>query len=126
MLCWYCGKWNPEEANRCDDCGLVPARPEGVPNLSSGIPVRARLAAAVFALFTGVLGLHKFYLGYTVQGLILIVATFASMILMSVTQYAAVIKLVVVLIGITEGVLYLMQTDERFVETYMVKRRAWF
>ena len=84
------------------------------------------MAAAVFALFTGVLGLHKFYLGYTVQGLILIVATFASMILMSVTQYAAVIKLVVVLIGITEGVLYLMQTDERFVETYMVKRRAWF
>ena len=126
MLCWYCGKWNPEEANRCDDCGLVPARPEGVPNLSSGIPVRARLAAAVFALFTGVLGLHKFYLGYTLQGLIIIVSTFALIVLMSITPYAAIGKLVIMGVTVTEGILYLTQSDERFINTYVLNRKAWF
>jgi len=35
-------------------------------------------------------------------------------------------SLVVTVIGIIEGIIYLMKTDEEFVSTYIVNKKPWF
>jgi len=30
------------------------------------------------------------------------------------------------LIGLVEGIIYLMKSDEEFVQTYIVEKKAWF
>ena len=52
------------------------------------------------------------YLGYTKEGIIQIILTF-------VCGIGA-------LIGIIEGVLYLLKSDEEFYETYQVGYKGWF
>jgi len=73
-----------------------------------------KMAAGLLAIFLGALGLHKFYLGYTTAGIImLIVSLFSCGTIMGV-------------IGIIEGVIYLTRTDEQFVATYVNGKKEWF
>jgi TM2 domain-containing membrane protein YozV len=73
-----------------------------------------KMAAGLLAIFLGALGLHKFYLGYTTAGIImLVVSLFSCGTIMGV-------------IGIIEGVIYLTRTDEQFVATYVVGKKEWF
>ena len=64
---------------------------------------RNRVTAALFAILLGGLGVHKFYLGKTVQGIVYILFswTFVPMI-----------------IGFIEGVIYLTMTDKAFAAQY--------
>ena len=56
-------------------------------------------------------GVHKFYLGYTKEGIIQIVLSFLC---------------VGVLIGWIEGIIYLTKSDEEFVATYINGKKGWF
>ncbi|MDR0811967.1 MAG: TM2 domain-containing protein [Paludibacter sp.] len=76
-----------------------------------------RVIAGVLAIIFGSLGIHKFVLGYTAQGLILLgVAIVTFGIATAVTS----------IIGIIEGIVYLTKSDAEFVQTYQINKRKWF
>ncbi len=72
-----------------------------------------KMVAGILGILLGGFGIHKFYLGYSKEGIIQIVLTF-------VTCGAA------GLVGLIEGIIYLMKTDEEFVATYITGRKGWF
>ena len=80
-----------------------------------------KLVAGILAILLGSLGIHKFYLGYTKEGVILLAAT---LILGGVTcGVGASVPAVVALI---EGILYLVKSDAEFEATYVTGRKPWF
>jgi TM2 domain-containing membrane protein YozV len=76
-----------------------------------------KVVAGVLAILTGCLGIHKFYLGYTKAGLIMLLVTL-------LTCFAA--GGVMAIIGIIEGIVYLTKTDAEFVATYVTGKKEWF
>jgi TM2 domain-containing membrane protein YozV len=72
-----------------------------------------KIVAGVLGILLGGLGIHRFYLGDMQGGIIRIIITV-------VTCGAGSI------IGFVEGILYLVKTDEEFVRTYLVEKKAWF
>lgn len=76
-----------------------------------------RIAAGVFALMLGSLGVHKFYLGMTLPGVILLLSTLLT---------CGIGAMVTHVIGIIEGIIYLSKTDADFYRDYLVEKRPWF
>jgi TM2 domain-containing membrane protein YozV/ElaB/YqjD/DUF883 family membrane-anchored ribosome-binding protein len=72
-----------------------------------------KLIAGILAILIGSLGIHKFVLGYTKEGIIQIILTFVTCGFGSI-------------IGLIEGIIYLTKTDEEFYQTYQVEKRGWF
>jgi len=72
-----------------------------------------KLIAGLLGIFLGGLGVHKFYLGYTKEGVIQLVVTIVT------CGFAS-------LVGLIEGILYLTKSDDEFVATYVVGRKGWF
>ncbi|MDG1875592.1 MAG: TM2 domain-containing protein [Mariniblastus sp.] len=72
-----------------------------------------KVLAGVLGILIGGLGVHRFILGDTTGGLIRIGITV-------VTCGAG------SLIGLIEGIIYLTKSDEEFVQTYVVEKKAWF
>lgn len=107
----------------------VSAMPEFSGDLKSAPPLAApppadvaakasnKIAAGVCALLLGSFGIHKFLLGYTGAGVIMLLATLLTCGLAAV---------VVHVIAIIEGIIYLTKTDEEFVRTYVDNRKEWF
>lgn len=98
-----------------------------------------KLVAALLAMFLGTLGLHKFYLGYTGAGLVLLLVNlggwFVTFLLSVITLGVAslfliplmtLVSSVMAVCTIIEGVVYLTKTDNDFYQTYLVGRREWF
>lgn len=72
-----------------------------------------KIAAGICGILIGSLGVHRFILGDTTGGLIRIGLTVITCGLAGI-------------IGFVEGILYLTKSDEEFVQTYLVEKRAWF
>ena len=68
-------------------------------------------------MLLGGLGIHKFYLGFTGAGVILLLATVLT---------CGVGWFIAATIGIIEGIIYLTKTDEEFEEMYVVNQKQWF
>ena len=85
-----------------------------IPQTQSG---KSKVAAGLFALFLGSLGVHKFYLGYTTQGLIMLLVSLLTL------GIGAAIMAVIALI---EGILYLTKSDAEFDAVYVQGRKGWF
>lgn len=79
-----------------------------------------KLVAGILSILLGWLGVHKFYLGYTVEGVIMLICGICGFLLCGIPT------MVVSVIGIVEGILYLTKTDDEFVKTYVVGRKGWF
>ena len=80
---------------------------------------KSKVAAGLLAILLGWLGIHKFYLGYTWPGIILLLA--------GTIGWAIVIPpIVAAIIGIIEGVLYLTKSDEEFERLYVQGKQEWF
>ncbi len=91
------------------------------PPVSGQIPgAEKKLVSGILAILIGWLGIHKFYLGYTTEGVIMLVIGVAGWLLCGIPT------MVVAIIGIIEGVMYLTKTDEQFVATYVTGRKGWF
>lgn len=84
-----------------------------------------RILAGILAIILGGFGVHKFVLGYTKEGLVLLGATLLSMLLMCLIIGAFLIYIPWI-IGLVEGIIYLTKSDEEFVQTYQVNHRGWF
>lgn len=80
-----------------------------------------KIAAGILGILLGWLGIHKFMLGYTSEGVIMLVV---SLVVGFATCGVGI--LVMQIIGIIEGVMYLTKSDEEFVRTYIHGRKGWF
>lgn len=78
---------------------------------------RVRLPPVCWRFFLGSLGIHKFYLGYTKSGVIMLLVS-----LLTFGIGAAVMEV----IGIIEGIIYLTKTDQEFYQTYEAQQKEWF
>jgi TM2 domain-containing membrane protein YozV len=76
-----------------------------------------KIPAGICGILLGGFGIHKFILGYTGAGLI--------MLLVSVLTCFVATPIFGV-IGLIEGIIYLTKSDEEFVRTYVDGRREWF
>ena len=76
-----------------------------------------KVAAGICGILLGALGIHKFILGYTKEGVIMLLITVLTL------GFAAFIT---GLIGLIEGILYLTKSDEDFVATYVTSKKGWF
>jgi TM2 domain-containing membrane protein YozV len=76
-----------------------------------------KIAAGICGILLGALGIHKFILGYTGPGLILLLVTVLT---------CGIGAAVTSLIGLIEGIIYLTKSDEEFVRIYIDGRREWF
>lgn len=84
-----------------------------------------KILAGILAILLGSLGIHKFVLGYTKEGLILLGVTVAGWIL-SIILIGLFFVWIPGLIALIEGIIYLTKTDEEFYNTYQVNKKPWF
>jgi TM2 domain-containing membrane protein YozV len=73
-----------------------------------------KLVAGILAILLGGIGIHKFYLGYTTPGIILLIAGLCTL------------GMITPFIGLIEGIIYLTKSDEDFIQTYQVGKKEWF
>lgn len=84
-----------------------------------------RILAGVMGIVFGGLGVHKFILGYTNEGIILAAIFVLSFPLMCIIIGAFTIYIPII-IGFIEGIIYLTKSEEEFYETYQANKKAWF
>ena len=76
-----------------------------------------KIAAGILGILLGSLGIHKFVLGFTGAGLVMLLVSVLSL---------GILGFIMGIIGIIEGIVYLTRNDEEFYRTYMVEKKAWF
>jgi TM2 domain-containing membrane protein YozV len=76
-----------------------------------------KVAAGVCGILLGSLGIHKFILGYTTSGLIMLLVSLLTCFMAAPVFY---------IIGLIEGIIYLTKSDEEFVRIYVDGRKEWF
>lgn len=76
-----------------------------------------KIAAGICGILLGSFGVHKFILGYTGAGLIMLLVTLLTCFLAAP---------IMSIIGLIEGILYLTKSDAEFVRTYVDGRKEWF
>ncbi|MDZ8117995.1 TM2 domain-containing protein [Pontiella agarivorans] len=76
-----------------------------------------KIPAGILGILLGSLGIHKFILGYTKEGIIMLLVT-----LLTFGIGAAIMSI----IGLIEGILYLTKSDDEFVSTYVTGKKGWF
>jgi len=111
-------EWKPLTA--FPEFGAPPPQvPPTIAAVNSTLSARAsnKIPAGVCGILLGGLGIHKFILGYTASGLILLLATVLTCGLAYPLTH---------LIGLIEGIIYLAKSDEEFVRTYVEGRKEWF
>jgi TM2 domain-containing membrane protein YozV len=84
-----------------------------------------KIAAGVCGILLGCLGVHKFILGYTGAGLIMLLVSILAPVLTCFT-FGVLGTAVMGIIGLIEGIIYLCKSDDDFVRTYVDNRREWF
>ncbi|MDN3723139.1 TM2 domain-containing protein [Aequorivita sp. SDUM287046] len=72
-----------------------------------------KILAGILAIVIGSLGIHKFVLGYTQEGIIQIVITIVTCGIGGIIPFI-------------EGIIYLTKSDEEFYQTYQVGKKGWF
>lgn len=72
-----------------------------------------KVLAGIMGIIFGYLGIHKFILGYTQEGIIQVVISIVTCGLGGI-------------IGFIEGIIYLTKSDEEFYQTYQVGKKGWF
>src|SRR5579875_952349 len=97
VYCRDCAAIISATAPTCPHCG-------GRQNIGAGLGAvtpggRSRIAAALFAIFLGGFGVHKFYLGRSGQGIVYLIFFWAF---------------IPWVIGFIEGIVYLTMSDEDF------------
>lgn len=97
---------------------LYPQLPPQTPPPMTAQDVNGRkLAAGLCGILLGCFGIHKFILGMTTPGIILLLST-----VLTCGAGAAVTSI----IGLVEGIIYLTRTDPEFYQTYIVGKKEWF
>lgn len=86
MFCPHCGKSVPDAAENCPECGqplaaVRTAQPEAAPSVQPAaagqaeqpeLSPKSRLAVTLLSFFFGGMGIHRFYVGRTLSGAIML------------------------------------------------------
>lgn len=80
-----------------------------------------KMPAGICGILLGGLGIHKFILGYNVEGIIMLCVSIVGGFLT-----CGLGSIAVGIIGLVEGIIYLTKSDEEFVRTYIQGRKGWF
>ncbi|HYK21241.1 MAG TPA: TM2 domain-containing protein [Pyrinomonadaceae bacterium] len=126
--CTKCGAVNDDTAQFCSNCQapLTPVntgyQPMQSVNQGAMTDWKAmggdkKIVAGILAILVGSLGVHKFILGYTTEGLIMLLVTVLT---------CGIAGIVMSVVGIVEGIMYLTKSDEEFVRTYIQSKKGWF
>lgn len=91
----------------------------------AGSVEKSKLAAGLLGILLGSFGAHKFYLGYTVPGVLMLSVTLVSICLMFLLIGFFFVWIPFV-IGVIEGILYLTKSDAEFERVYVLNKREWF
>ncbi len=97
----------------------ISALPPGYGPVAGNVSARAsnKVAAGICGILLGGFGVHKFILGYTGAGLIMLLITLLTCFLAAPIFH---------IIGLIEGIIYLTKSDEEFVRIYVDGRKEWF
>lgn len=95
--------------------GVVPIAPAN-PILGD----RSRVTAALLAIFLGMIGAHKFYLGYATTGAVILGVALAGLLL------AGIPTAILWLVALIEAAIYLAISEATFDARYVHGRHAWF
>ncbi len=76
-----------------------------------------KMLSGILAIILGPFGVHKFVLGYTKEGLIMLLITVLT---------CGIGAAVTSIIGLIEGIIYLTKTDDEFYEMYQAGKKPWF
>ena len=99
---------------------------------------KSKLVAGLLAIFLGSLDIHKFYLGYRMPGIILLLCTIVPSLLVpeltaststqvtTLTLLLSIPAFIAQLIGPIEGIIYLIKKADKFNEEYVVQKKPWF
>lgn len=122
LRCEKCGSAIAEKTSKCDYCGhqgsLLMECEACQSRMSKDAPycptcahpnqltayegvVKSKVVAGLLAVFLGTFGIHKFYLNQSKLGLLYLVFFWSG---------------IPTIVGVIEGVIYLLQSDERFRE----------
>ncbi|GAB4554301.1 MAG: hypothetical protein Tsb0013_16890 [Phycisphaerales bacterium] len=84
-----------------------------------------KILAGVLAIVLGSLGIHKFVLGYTTSGIIMLVCSLLGY-ATSFLCIPAFLPFAMWVIGIIEGIVYLTKPNAEFRRIYMDGKKEWF
>lgn len=111
---------------RCTNCGTslpispMPMQPYGGYG-EKPAGAEKKIAAGICGILLGAFGVHKFIIGYTTEGVIMLLSSIVGAILL-----CGIPTMVMGVIGIIEGIMYLTKSDEEFAQTYVRGKKAWF
>ena len=91
------------------------------PHYAPPVVSRDHVAAGLLGIFLGFLGVHKFYLGYSTQGFIML----AIALIGGLFSFGLVLGIVWI-IGLIEGIIYLVKSQSEFERIYVYNKREWF
>lgn len=91
------------------------------PSYAQPVVTKDHVAAGLLAIFLGVFGVHKFYLGYNTSGFIMLAVTILGSIF--TIGLAAGVMWVIALI---EGIIYLAKSQSEFDAIYVANKKEWF
>ena len=127
VACPACGVPPLIEKNFCSNCGTATQANQvvctkcGVSLAGASGGEKSKVAAGLLGIFLGGLGIHKFYLGYGKEGVImLLIALIGSVVTFGIAFW------IMALIGLIEGIIYLTKPDAEFAATYVQNKRGWF
>jgi len=118
--CQACAATIDARAEICPKCGV---RQPGTYGSQDWIDpeVRAssgtKIAAGLCGILLGSLGVHKFVLGLTTPGVIMLLVSVLTCGFGAIPMSA---------IGLIEGIIYLSKSDEDFYDIYIVGKKGWF
>lgn len=125
--CTKCGASNDDFAQYCTSCQAQLVQVAGYQPMQSvnqqamtdwkAMGADKKIAAGICGILLGSLGVHKFILGYTTEGVIMLLVSVLSCGILAVVPH---------IIGIVEGIIYLTKQDEDFVRTYIQTKKGWF
>jgi len=92
-------------------------------------PVESKkIMAALTAILVGIFGIHKFVLGYNKEGIIYLVTNIVIIPILGALTcgFGFSLYFVTFVIPLIEGIIYLTKSDEDFMNTYQLNKKAWF
>jgi TM2 domain-containing membrane protein YozV len=81
---------------------------------------KSKIVAGLLALFFGGFGLHKFYLGKSKAGIVMLLICLVGFVLLGIPS------IIIGVIAFIEAIIYLTKSDADFEEIYVRGNKAWF
>ena len=104
-----------------------PYAPPAPVNPAIAAKASSKIAAGICGVLLGSLGVHKFILGYSGTGGIMLGVTLGCLVLGFMTCGITWLGITAMhIIGLIEGIVYLTKSDEEFVRIYVDGRKEWF